>query len=143
MSKNYHWGKTSLKRMNGLDERLIKVLFRALRISSKKKEPGLKALERTIMYSRLLPDVKTLNLFIENNLIFLNGNSIYRTDRLIYQNDLLQLVVSLRFYIVNRWLSNWSIQRVRKFKRLVYKKGLAGKHKLTKTKKQGSRYTPN
>lgn len=38
MSKNYHWGKTSLKRMNGLDERLIKVLFRALRIASKKKD---------------------------------------------------------------------------------------------------------
>ena len=32
MSKNFNWGKTSLKRMEGIDERLVRVLFRAIQI---------------------------------------------------------------------------------------------------------------
>ena len=37
MAQRFNWGKTSIKRMEGIDERLIRVLFRAIRISSKKK----------------------------------------------------------------------------------------------------------
>ena len=38
MAQKYQWGQTSLNRMQGLDQTLIRVLFRAIRISSKKKD---------------------------------------------------------------------------------------------------------
>lgn len=42
-----------------------------------------------------------------------------------------------------RWISNWTIKRNLKFKRLVYKKGLASKKKVIKLRKQKSYYTPH
>ena len=38
MAKKYQWGQTSLSRMKGLDEKLVRVLFRAIRIASRKKD---------------------------------------------------------------------------------------------------------
>jgi peptidoglycan L-alanyl-D-glutamate endopeptidase CwlK len=38
MAQKFQWGQTSLNRMKGIDERLIRVLFRAIRIASKKKD---------------------------------------------------------------------------------------------------------
>jgi len=38
MAKKYQWGQTSLNRMKGLDEKLVRVLFRAIRIASMKKD---------------------------------------------------------------------------------------------------------
>jgi len=38
MAQRFNWGKRSLQRMKGIDERLIRVLFRAIRIASKKKD---------------------------------------------------------------------------------------------------------
>jgi len=100
------------------------------------------SLERAVMYSRLLPDVKTLVIFIDTKRLYLNGKLATILYTNVAQNDLIQLIISNSFYILSRWMLNWSISRVKKFKRLVYKKGLAGKHRLTKTRKQKSRYTP-
>ena len=38
MSKKYQWGQTSLNRMKGVNEKLIRVLFRAIRKASRKKD---------------------------------------------------------------------------------------------------------
>ena len=38
MSKKFQWGQTSIKRMDGVDPRIIRVLFRAIRIMSRKKD---------------------------------------------------------------------------------------------------------
>ena len=65
MSKSYNWGKTSLKRMKGLDERLVKVLFRAIRIASKKKD----GVDLTI------PHFGGLRTADEQNKLFENGFS--------------------------------------------------------------------
>ena len=54
------------------------------------------------MYSRLLPDTKTLDLFIENEFIFVNGITAFGPDRLLAKNDLIQLLISLKFYIADR-----------------------------------------
>jgi len=65
MSKNYNWGKTSLKRMQGIDERLVRVLFRAIRIASKKKD----GIDMTI------PQFGGLRTADEQNKLFENGFS--------------------------------------------------------------------
>ena len=38
MSKKFQWGQTSIKRMDGVDPRIIRVLFRAIGIMSRKKD---------------------------------------------------------------------------------------------------------
>lgn len=38
MSRKFQWGQTSLNRMKDVDPRIVKVLFRAIRIMSRKKD---------------------------------------------------------------------------------------------------------
>ena len=101
------------------------------------------SVNRIIMYSRLLPDNPTVGLFIDQKLIYLNGRLLHTQQTILVPNDLVQLIVSIWYYVVYRWISNWTLKRHKKFKKLVYRKGLAGKHKVMKLKKQRSYYTPN
>lgn len=98
---------------------------------------------RVIMYSRLLPDNPTISIFTEQKLIYLNGKLLPSLQSILVPNDIVQLIVSMWYYVAYRWISNWTLKRHKKFKKLVYRKGLAGKHKVMKLKKQRSYYTPN
>lgn len=98
---------------------------------------------RVIMYSRLLPDNPTIGIFTEQKLIYLNGKLLPSLQSILVPNDIVQLIVSVWYYVAYRWISNWTLKRHKKFKKLVYRKGLAGKHKVMKLKKQRSYYTPN
>jgi hypothetical protein len=101
------------------------------------------SIDKTIVYSRLLPDLLTLKIFMNQKLVYLNGLSISNTRSLVYENDLIQLIVSKWYYAAYRWISNWTLQRVKKYKRLTYRKGLSGKYKLMKQRKQKSFHVPN
>ena len=100
-------------------------------------------LEKIVVYSHLLPDVSTTQLFSMNGFLYLNGNVTNSLNTIIIKNDLVQLVVSLWYYIITRWFLNWTDNRVRKFKRLVYRKNKPLQYRVMKTKKQQSYYTPN
>jgi hypothetical protein len=101
------------------------------------------ALDKVIVYSRLLPDLSTLRTFTSHKLVYLNGVSVSSPSVLTFENDLIQLLVSKWYYAAYRWISNWTTKRVKKYKRLVYRKGLSSRYKLMKQKKQKSFYTPN
>lgn len=98
---------------------------------------------RIIMYSRLLPDLPTINIFLKQKAIYLNGKAAYDINAILVPNDTIQLIVSMWYYIAYRWIANWTLKRGKKFKKLVYRKGLAGRQKVMKLKKQRSYYTPN
>lgn len=100
------------------------------------------SLGRILMYSRLLPDLPTIFTFSQQRLIFLNGKYISDIATLLTTNDLVQLVISLWYYVASRWMANWTLKRHKKFKKLVYRKGLASRQKVMKLKKQKSYYTP-
>ena len=100
------------------------------------------AINKIIIYSRLLPDQSTFNIFQENKLIYINGKLLFNKNLLVVENDLIQLIISKWYYILYRWLTNWTLLRTRKFKKLIYKKGLSSKHKLMKNRKQKSQHTP-
>jgi len=101
------------------------------------------SLNRVVMYSRLLPDNPTVNSFLSKKLIYLNGRVAHDTNAILVPNDVVQLIVSMWYYVTYRWIANWTLKRGKKFKKLVYRKGLAGKQKIMKLKKQRSYYTPN
>ena len=100
-------------------------------------------LQKTIIYSRLLPDVPTVTTFLNQSLVYLNGKLITNAKTIVLQNDVIQFIISQWYYIAFRWVANWTLKRNKKFKRLVYKKGLASRHKVMKLKKQKSYYTPH
>jgi len=49
---------------------------------------------RVIIYTRLIPDEATFNLFHNNNLIFLNNKPLNNGKSFIYKNDFLQLEIT-------------------------------------------------
>ena len=100
-------------------------------------------LQKTIIYSRLLPDIPTVSIFLTQSLVYLNGRSVTNPKTTVLQNDVIQFIVSQWYYIAFRWIANWTLKRNKKFKRLVYRKGLASRHKVMKLKKQKSYYTPH
>ena len=99
--------------------------------------------QNIILYSLLLPDYNSTISFFHKGFFFLNGRSLVSLKQLILPNDFIQIIVSVWYYIAYRWLRNWALTRTQKFQRLVYKKGLASKYQLMKTKKKVSRYTPS
>lgn len=100
------------------------------------------SVERTIIYSRLVPDLSTLLIFAKQHFIYLNGKTISKLNSLVYENDLIQLIISKWYYAAYRWISNWTLKRVKRYKRLLYKKGLSSRYKLIKQRKQKSFYVP-
>jgi len=101
------------------------------------------SIDRTVIYSRLVPDKSTFLIFLKQRLIYLNGKYLINPNALTYENDLIQLIVSKWYYSAYRWISNWTLKRVKKYKRLIYRKGLSGRYKLMKQRKQKSFYVPN
>ena len=100
-------------------------------------------LDKIVVYSQLLPDVSTTELFSSHGFIYVNGNVTTTINTILIKNDFLQLVVSLWYYIITRWFLNWTNTRIRKFKRLVYRKNKPLQYRIMKNKKQQSYYTPN
>ena len=100
-------------------------------------------LDKVILYSHLLPDMSTIQLFQKESFIYLNGVTTLSTTNIVIKNDVIQLVVSLWYYIINKWFTNWTQLRIKKFKRLVYRKNKPLQYRVMKNKKQTSYYTPN
>lgn len=51
-------------------------------------------LQKMVIYSRLLPDVPTVTIFLKQSLIYLNGKSITNPKLMVLQNDIIQLIIS-------------------------------------------------
>ena len=99
--------------------------------------------DRVIIYSHLLPDMPAIDTFREQSMIYINGRLLKNLHGLVYKDDFIQLAVSVWFYVANRWLDNWTIRRLKRFRRLVFRKNRAHKYTVIKTRKQKSRYTPD
>lgn len=101
------------------------------------------ALSKVAIHSQLVSDTGTFNLFITNKLLYINGRHTFNKNFVLTPGDLVQIIISKWYYIYYRWLSNWKYLRVRKFKRLIFRKSLASKYKIIKLRKQKSFYTPD
>lgn len=57
---------------------------------------------RIIMYSRLLPDLPTIDIFLKQKAIYLNGRAAHDINAILVPNDTIQLVVSMWYYVAYR-----------------------------------------
>ena len=76
-------------------------------------------LDNVLTLSKFFPDRSWSIFFINEGLIFVNGYRICNIYEQLFKNDFVQLIVSLKYYIVYRWLLNWQI-----FKKIKLRKRL-------------------
>ena len=79
---------------------------------------------------------------MSNSLLFLNGTVLKNENHIIAVNDIVQIQVSVWYYIYYKWLMSWNNLRIKKFKKLVYRKKIASSYTIIKSLKQKSKYTP-
>lgn len=101
------------------------------------------SLNKIILYSQLLPDTSSTNLFFSKKFLYLNQRVVTDMGILLQPGDFIQLLVSLNYYILFRWLNSLSKNRSQKFKYLVFRKGKPRRYKIMKLKKQFSYRTPS
>lgn len=79
-------------------------------------------LSNTILKSKLLPDENSIELFINNGLIFINGFNCFNQNYQIFIGDFIQLVVSIKYYLLHKWLINWNMKKKNRLKNAAKKK---------------------
>lgn len=75
-----------------------------------------------LMTTRLAPDVWSSAELLKNNYVFLNGTTTINPSTKLFLNDLIQLVVNLKFYITLRWLRNWYGIKQNRINKIYYRK---------------------
>jgi hypothetical protein len=100
------------------------------------------SLDKAILYSRLLPDLKVISAFLSSGFISLNGWRISNLKSFVLVGDFIQLTITKWLSIYFRWLIIWTKSNKSKFKNLVFRKGLASGYKLMKQRKQRSKHVP-
>lgn len=100
------------------------------------------SLDKAMLYSRLLPDLKIVNNFLNKGLISLNGWKVNNLHTFVLPGDVIQVSISKWLCVYYRWLKLWSASNKSKFRKLVFRKGLASSYKLMKQRKQRSRHVP-
>jgi hypothetical protein len=75
-----------------------------------------------LIYTNLIPDYEFSKYFIDNNLVYVNGIIANRYNEVIVLHDFIQLVVTLKFYIANRWLTSWKLKKQLRLRKLAHAK---------------------
>ena len=71
--------------------------------------------------SRLVLDQITARKFIEGKVLFINGLCCSNPYLQLFANDFIQLIVTIKYYIVFRWLLNNSIKMKKRIKHFSWK----------------------
>ena len=82
-------------------------------------------LKNVLINSRFASDKSTALLFVSNGLVFVNGNQTSNPNLNLFQNDFVQIIVNLKYYIIFKWLLNWNASkriRLRKLSKTKFKK---------------------
>ena len=58
--------------------------------------------KKILIYSRLVPDLHTFEVFFNNRLIFMNGLVLVNKNIQVRSNDFIQLEISNWYYIFSR-----------------------------------------
>ena len=88
-----------------------------------------------LVKSRLFNDLNLASIFIEYNLVYMNGLLCNNQNLQIFVGDFIQIIVNLKYYIVSRWFLNLNLKKKNKIKNVFRKKNSAYAHSDEKKKK--------
>lgn len=77
-------------------------------------------IENLLLATHLIPDLLTCQEFLNAGLIFLNGRILFNGKVYALRNDLIQILVSMKYYILFKWLTNWGLVKQTRLSRLLY-----------------------
>lgn len=59
-------------------------------------------LANVLLNTQIVPDNNTALLFIQNNLVFLNGRLCNNKHTTVFKNDFIQILVNIKYYLTYR-----------------------------------------
>ena len=80
-----------------------------------------------LLYSKFLPDNDSVDMIIKSQAVTINGYFITNPRSSVILNDFIQMIVHAKYYILYKWIINWSFKTVNRIakmnkRRPVYKK---------------------
>jgi len=87
--------------------------------------------------SHFVTDIKLSKLLINNNVVFVNGILSNNENLNLFKGDFIQIIVSLKYYIIYRWMLNW--QKYKKTRLLKLAKVKFKKHNMMRDKQKSTR----
>ena len=63
-----------------------------------------------LVQSRLVPDFWSATELLKASSVFVNGHVCTNTFLNVFFSDFIQLVINIKYYVVNKWLMNWSLR---------------------------------
>jgi hypothetical protein len=97
-------------------------------------------LVKVLLNSHFVFDSSASTLLVQSNTVFINGNTSNNLNLKLFVGDFIQLIVTLRYYIVFRWLVNWNNYHHLRFKKLLNYRNNSSRTDLSK---QVSRHLPD
>ena len=87
---------------------------------------------RLVQNSRFVYDRHSSRLLILEGLIYLNGCLSINPDVRIFVGDIVQVVISLNYYVIYRWLTNWYFQHTLKLTKYIQYRSNKSRYDLSK-----------
>lgn len=75
-----------------------------------------------LLSTKLTPDNWYLEELLSSETVFLNGMICYNKNTRLFVNDFIQLIISIKFYIVIKWLKGWATLKRNRVNRIFYRK---------------------
>ena len=97
-------------------------------------------LQKTLLNSHFVFDLSSSLALVQSNTVYVNGINSKNPNLKLFVGDFIQLIVSLRYYIVYRWLINWNNYHNLRFRKLLNFKNNSSRSDLSK---QVSRHLPD
>ena len=79
-------------------------------------------LKNILTLARFFPDYHWSLFFIKNNLVYVNNIKINNEFNQLFVNDFLQILISIKYYVLYRWLRYWNYLKSNKIRTRINKK---------------------
>ena len=75
-----------------------------------------------LLKSHLVPDNDFAALFVARGLVYINGVACLNRFFQVFLGDFVQIIVSIKYYIVCRWFISWALQKSYLLRKLIRQK---------------------
>lgn len=125
-SRQWRFFRSDLKHFLSIKTRYqyrLTILIQRLFVSNKKTDLwGIQT--RVIPFlvqTRLVPDFWSASEFLKSQTVYVNGSVCTNNFLILSFSDFVQLIVSIKYYVVTKWLTNWTAQNSSRTLRLSRK----------------------
>ena len=79
-------------------------------------------LEFALTTAKMVPDAWSVREILHNYYVYVNGRVCLNPDLRLFEGDFVQLIISFKFYLINKWLKSWFELRLKRVNKAFYRK---------------------